>query len=426
MSAKENQRAMLDPKASEALTLAINLRHLHAFLSVCSTGSISRSADALYRVPSAVTRSVSVLEAGLGVPLFERKARGMLPNVFGELVLARVQRIDQEFVAARASFAVRAGERVGPDLRSLFGSMFNGRRLAVFASLAEMHNMPAVARVFGITQPAISATVKDLETRLGLDLFERSAQGVTPTEAGIALAFHFRLVLSELRKIIPDIAAVQGTLQGTITVGALPLSRTHVLPSAIAALLACHPQLRVTTVESPYEVLAAGLRSGDIDFIIGALRPDHDAKDLQQEALFKDRISVVVRSGHRLTRQRRVDFDELHRAQWVLPRPNSPSRQLLERSFREMNQPLPAPAVETGDLALLRGLLLQSDMVTAISAHQLRYEIDAGTLAALNFPLEKTTRDIGIAERRASFSSPGARALIEEIREVVRREIRSF
>jgi LysR family transcriptional regulator of gallate degradation len=409
------------PAAADALV--INLRHLHAFLSVSSAGSVARAADALFRVSSAVTRSVAELEASLGTPLFERRARGMLLNAYGELVLLRARRIELEFAAARISLEALKGGNGAVDARSLFPAMLNGRRLAVFASLAEKHNMPAVAREFGITQPAISASLKDLESRLGLALFERSAQGVTPTDAGALLAFHFKRVLSELRHLAPDIAAVKGTLLGTVNIGALPLGRTLLLPSAIAAVLAAHPGLRVTTVESPYEVLAAGLRSGDIDFILGALRPPQAGKDLHQEALFEDRISVIARAGHPLLRRRRIGFDDLQRARWVLSRQGSPSRELLERSFREAAQALPAPAVETGDLAILRGLLLQSDMLTAISAQQLHYEIAAGTLVVLPFPLDATRRSIGLTQRLGAFPSPGTRALVKEIRRVVDRTI---
>jgi len=75
--------------------------------------------------------------------------------------------------------------------------------------------------------------------------------------------------------------------------------------------------------------------------------------------------------------------------------------------------------VETGDLALLRGLLQASDMLTAISAQQLHYEIEAGTLVVLDFPLEATQRTIGVAQRDGALASPCALALIEEIRALV-------
>lgn len=404
---------------TDSVALGINLRHLRAFSAVASAGSIAAAAEALFRVASAVTRSILDLEAALGRPLFDRRSRGMALNAYGELVLVRALRIEREFEEARTQLVARGGIDGAADVHSLFTSILNGRRLAVIASLAEKRNMPAVAREFGITQPAISSALKDLESGLGVALYNRNARGLSATPAGEIVAFYFKRVLSELRHIGPDIAASEGTLQGNITVGALPLGRTQILPLAIASLLARHPRLHVSTVESPYDALAASLRSGDIDFILGALRSSAEAKDLQQEPLFKDRISVIARAGHPLARAKRIDFRMLREASWTLSRHGSPSRELLERFFSDARQAPPLPAVETGDLAVLRGLLLESDMLTAISAHQLRYEIRDGSLVVLDFPLEETRRQIGLTQRMGAFPSPGARALMDEIGKVV-------
>jgi LysR family transcriptional regulator of gallate degradation len=62
--------------------------------------------------------------------------------------------------------------------------------------------------------------------------------------------------------------------------------------------------VHVSTVESPYEVLAAALRSGDIDFILGALRPAQARRSSCRRPLFDDRISLIVRAGHPLARSR--------------------------------------------------------------------------------------------------------------------------
>ncbi|MFS2166968.1 LysR family transcriptional regulator [Variovorax sp. Varisp62] len=404
---------------TDSVALGINLRHLRAFSAVASAGSIAAAAEALFRVASAVTRSILDLEAALGRPLFDRRSRGMALNAYGELVLVRAIRIEREFEEARTQLVARGGIDGTADVHSLFTSILNGRRLAVIASLAEKRNMPAVAREFGITQPAISSALKDLESGLGIALFNRNARGLSATPAGEIVAFYFKRVLSELRHIGPDIAASEGTLQGSITVGALPLGRTQILPLAIASLFARHPRLHVSTVESPYDALAASLRSGDIDFILGALRSAGEAKDLQQEPLFEDRISVIARAGHPLARAKRIDFRMLREASWTLSRHGSPSRELLERFFSDARQAPPLPAVETGDLAVLRGLLLESDMLTAISAHQLRYEIRDGSLVVLDFPLEETRRQIGLTQRMGAFPSPGARALMDEIGKVV-------
>ena len=412
------QRPQGEPERLDGSALAINLRHLHALSAVAAAGSVAGAAEALCRVSSAVTRSIAELERSLGRPLFERRSRGMAINSDGELVLARARRIEREFEAAREQLAARAGVTASSDGHSLFASILNGRRLAVIASLADRRSMAVVASEFGLSQPAISAALKDLEGRLGLDLFERSARGLGTTVAGEIVAFHFKRVLAELRHIVPDIAASEGRLQGRVRVGALPLGRTQVLPLAIASLLARHPNLHVTTDESPYDTLAASLRSGDIDFILGALRSGAAAKDLQQEPLFEDRMALICRAGHPLARAR-IDYPLLRRATWVLSRRGAPARDLLEQVFLAARQAPPIPAVETGDLAVLRGLLLESDMVTAISAHQLRYEVRDGTLVVLDFPLDATRREIGIAQRRGCSPSPGARALMDEIRGLV-------
>ena len=406
---------------TQAAALGINLRHLRALSAVASTGSIAAAADELCRVPSAVTRSISELEAALGKQLFDRHARGMTLTAFGALVLVRAQRIAREFEEARNQLAARGGISPRVDVHSLFATMLNGRRLAVVASLAEKRNMSAVAQEFGISQPAISAALKDLELGLGTPLFERTARGLVPSGAGEIVAFFFKRVLAELRHIGPDLAASEGMLQGSVNVGALPLGRTQILPRAIAQLLARHPRLHVATFESPYEALAASLRSGDIDFILGALRSPDDAKELQQQPLFQDRIAVIARAGHPLARAKPLDFRALRQATWVLSRHGSPSRELLEHFFSDARQAPPVPAVETGDLAVVRGLLLDSDMLTALSAHQLRHEIDEGSLVVLDFPLAATKRQIGLTQRAGALPSPGARALMAAIEDVVRR-----
>ncbi|MGJ7491843.1 LysR substrate-binding domain-containing protein [Variovorax sp. ZT4R33] len=405
----------------DGAALGINLRHLRAFSAVASAGSIAGAAEGLCRVASAVTRSVLQLEAALGHSLFERGPRGVALNAYGKLVLMRARRIEREFDEARTQLVARGGIDSAVDLASLFTAILNGRRLAVIASLSERRSVPAVAREFGITQPAIGTALKDLEHGLGVALFERRSGGLVATPAGGIVAFYFKRVLAELRHIGPDIAASEGTLQGSVHVGALPIGRTRILPMAIAALIARHPRVHVVTVENPYDALAASLRSGDIDFILGALRSEDEAVNLEQQPLFDDRISIIARAGHPLAGVQHIDFNRLREATWALPRQGSPLREGIERFCAEAHESPPIPAVETGDLAVLRGLLLESDMVTAISPHQLRYEIRDGRLVVLDFPLDRTRRRIGLTQRLGALPSPGARALMQEVRAVIAR-----
>lgn len=198
-------------------------------------------------------------------------------------------------------------------------------------------------------------------------------------------------------------------------VGALPLGRTRLLPESIAAVVAKYPGLRIATMEGPFEVLAASLRAGDLDFILGALRPAESANDFVGEPLADDELAIVSRQGHPLAQRKRISLRDLRNARWVLPRINTPNRMLFERVLAQRGVPLGNVAVETSDLAVLRGVLLNSDLLTAISPRQLSYELAAGLLTLLPVPPRDTRRVIGITRRSDSQSSPGATILIKEI-----------
>jgi LysR family transcriptional regulator of gallate degradation len=348
----------------------------------------------------------------------------MLVNAYGQAVLERGRRIADEFAAIAKSLHASGLGRL-PNGQLLLAAVPNGRRLAIVTSLAEQKNMCAVARELSVTQAAISAGLKKLEDRLGAPLFTRSAKGLVPTDTGELVLLHFHRVLAELRNIRPDLAAMTGLVHGTVTMGALPLGRTRIVPSAIASVLARYPRLRVVTNESPYGVLTTELRSGDIDFVFGALRPAGDAKDLCQEPLFDDHLSIIARAGHPLATHRSVSLRDLRGVRWVMLRAEAPARQWLQRWCHHASEPLPQPSVETGDLAILRGLLLHSDMVTAISAEQLHREIASGSMVVLPIRLSGTRHSIGFVHRQRALPSPGTRVLMDEIRECVHNMIAS-
>ncbi|HEX7987582.1 MAG TPA: LysR family transcriptional regulator [Duganella sp.] len=384
----------------------VSLRHLRAFLAVADTGSVTKAADALYRAQSAVTRSVRQLELTLGAELFERKTTRMLCTAFGNLVLGRARRVLAEFEQGCGALA-RARVPM---------AMFNERRLLCLVRLAESGHMPTVAKALGISQPAVSGFVNDLEASLGADLFERSSKGMRPTAAGDMLVLRVKRALAELRHIDADLAALRGNTAGRVVIGALPLGRTAILPRAISDVLRRHPGLRFATVEGPFDQLAAQLRAGDIDFVLGALRPADYASDLSGEALLDDRMSLVVRTGHPLTGRAGLGMADLVGAQWVLSSQATPARALFDLSFQSQGLAVPRPAVETSDLAILRGMLMHGDAVTAISPQQLTYEIEAGLLTVLDVELPQTSRTIGITQRSDSHASPGALELMATIR----------
>lgn len=391
---------------------AVSLRHLHAFRAVAALGGIRRSSESLYRASSAVARSVAALEESLDVQLFERKGRGMLLTAAGDVVRLRAERVEAELQSVRDD-AMRGQDRSGRKVGGI-EALLNERRLQAAALLAEVHHMPTVAHAMGASQSAVSQAISRLEDMLGQPLFLRTAHGMLPTDAGRRWIERFERALAELRHIPEDVAALAGVVLGTVTIGALPLARSQLLPAAIAAVLQRHPRLHVSSLESPYGELTAGLLSGRIDFIVGALRSNPDGAVVSR-SLFGDKAVLVARAGHPLAARTRLHIGDLEGYPWVLSRPGTPLRESLVEFFKSQGLAPPEPRVETGDLALLRGLLVSSDMLTVVSAHQLHYEVATAQLAVLPFDMPGLERSIGIMTRKGALLAPGAQALLDEI-----------
>ena len=129
-------------------------------------------------------------------------------------------------------------------------------------------------------------------------------------------------------------------------------------------------------------------------------------------------MGVIARAGHPLGRLQGLTLADMKAADWVLPRQGTPPRQVLRAAFATLGMPEPAATVESSDLSLIRGLLLESDMVTAASSHLFHHEISAGALQRLPIELAESQRSVGILRRTPEHSSPGAQLLIEEIRQM--------
>lgn len=396
----------------------LNIRNLRAFLTVARSGSVIKSSRLIRRAQSAVTRSIKELETDVGVLLFERRSQGMLLTEFGRALLIRIERAFFEMETARTAFRGTTMPANLIEKAPIFTLSISRQRLLVLAELVEQHHMGAVADSLGISQPAASQSLREIETSLGCKLFIRGPSGMQPTPLGALLGMHIRRTLAEIRAGEVEIQSLRGAIAGKVVVGSLSLGRTRLLPKAMIQLTKNYPNLTVTTVEGAFEHLAMRLRAGDIDFILGALRPPEHTIGLTREVVTYDVLSLVAGKWHPLTRKRKLTFADLASADWVLPPHGAPTRELLENALRSHGLSDPRVVVETADLAITRGILVGSNMLTAVSAHLFHEEIAAKTLVLLPLALPETGRPIGILQRSASSPSLAAQMLMANIRTI--------
>lgn len=396
-----------------------NLRHLRVFREVALSKSISKASRNAYLSQPAITQAIAKLESAVGVTLFERRSDGMFATEAGALFLDRVERA-LGYLESGAREAARLGLKNGARRSTRFDLLLTTTQLRALVAVSNAKNFSLAARAIGISQPSLHRAARDLERLLEISLFDKTSHGIVLTRIGELLAKYAKLMFAELEQGFSEVEELQGTDTGGIVVGTMPLARTFILPTAINALLRTHPEVRISVVDGPYADLLHGLRHGEIDLLIGALRNPVPADDVVQEALFEDPLAVVVRTGHPLTQRERVTMSELTGYPWAVPRRGTPTRDHFEALMEGLG-PLPAPPIESSSLVLIRGLLLESDRLTLISTHQIRHEQQLGLLTPLAVEMPRIMRPIGLTLRRDWRPTPTQQRFLSCLQEAGRR-----
>lgn len=367
--------------------MRFNLRHLRVLLSVVDTHSVTRAAEACHVSQPAVTQALSKIEATVGDPLFSRRPHGLFANALCDTLATRVRRA--------FGYLDPAFEDVAPRLKVTATLS----QLEALVAVREQENYTLAARRMGVSQPTVHRAVSQLEREAGRLLFERTAYGTMATRAAQSLAQAARLAFAELNQAEADLAEARSEEAGRLVIGSMPLSRSHILPTAIARFRHQRPRLPIQVVEGSYAELLAGLRRGDIDLLIGALRDPAPIGDVEQRVLFHDTVVIVARKDHPLVDRKNLTITELASFPWVVSIPDTPIRRHFDALFEACDAGPPSSIVESGSLILMRELVNQSDHLGFISGGQARAEIDRALVTALDFDLSHTRRPIGITHR---------------------------
>lgn len=394
---------------------SIGIRQARVFLAVADSLSVTRAAKSLNRSQTSVTKSLHDLEQQLGVELFDRSSKGVSLTAYGESLLPRAREAADAFAMA-GELVPPASMQQSSSTTRFFRMDVSDKWLDAFLATSEHQNIAAAAEHLGLTAAAVSSSIRKLEDTLHTVLFERTPNAIIPSAFGQSLTDYAKLARSYLRHACDELAGLQGVNRGRLIIGTLPFVRTIIVPRAITSILEAYPYLDVATIEGPYEDLVAALRCGDIDLMVGALRGRAADKDLLEESILNDNLSAVVRAGHPLLDRTKLQWQDLLAFQWILPRQKTPTRTLFEKAIVDHGLKVPPHVIETSSLVMLRALLLESDRVTILSRHQIRFEEQTGLLAALPFELSGTSRPIGLTRRRAGSLSPAATLFVDEVR----------
>lgn len=239
--------------------------------------------------------------------------------------------------------------------------------LAQFQLILAIHehgSLGKVSQALGVTQPALSRSLKELERQLGVTLFERHPSGLKATSFSLAVLPYAANVGKETARALEEIRILAGESREVLRIGAISSAATRLMPPLIQRLMADMPGIRIKVSEGVDEVLVQGLLSHDVDIIICGTPQETEEIAKAQDLGFGDTCALLVGASHPLRGRPDVSAAEILDQPWAaLPR-DSILRTYLDELIRTQGMPAPRVLVETRSINVLRQLVAGQGYVT--------------------------------------------------------------
>ncbi len=239
------------------------------------------------------------------------------------------------------------------------------RQVALLLAVGEHGTLRKASGELGMTQPAATKMIQELESSLGQQLFERVGRGQRLTDAGQCVLGYFRGLRGSVESMTRDLAELQLGSSGRLSVGSIMAPSPTLLTNAIIALKQSFPLLSVDITMDTSDRLLDLLREGVLDVAIGRIRDEH-RQDYRFTALENEALAVVVGVHHPLRRQARVAFADLMAYPWILQPVGSPMREVLDQEFRMLQVRSPKGLIETASILTTTDLIDKTEMIAVM------------------------------------------------------------
>ncbi|MGV9264828.1 LysR family transcriptional regulator [Kitasatospora sp. NPDC003701] len=286
--------------------------------------------------------------------------------------------------------------------------------LEVFRTAAHVGSFTAAGERLGFTQSAISRQISTLEAEFGAPLFDRLARGVRLTEHGRTLLPHAEALLDRLDGTRRELSALTELSVGRLRVGAFDSANAALVPGALAAFRAAHPQVAISLTEGLSAALLGRLQDGGIDLAVVAGYPGHpyDTEAFDLRPLTEDPVLVALPRDHPLAGRSRLRLAELAEETWIAGSRRAEDT-LLAACLRSGLHPRVEYVVSgwTAKLGLVAAGLGPT-LIPALAARAARPDV---ALVALH-PADTPVRLVQTATRRGHRVPPAAAAFLERLR----------
>lgn len=249
------------------------------------------------------------------------------------------------------------------------------RHLVLLENIARHGTLTRVAAATGISQPAATKALAELEAIFGAPLFLRTARGMQPTPLGELALVRARRMQSDLDLWAREVEALHDGRAAHLHVGVVPYVSSALLTAAIGRLHQRHG-VTLTLHRATTDHLVPMLRRHELDCIISRATSTLAQDDLDHRVLYRQRPRVIAHSrlAQRLAR-RAPDWAQLAGMDWVLPAVNTPTRQLIVEHFIRAGLRSPSPVLEAYSTDVIEGMLSANPALVSVVPEDIAREL---------------------------------------------------
>lgn len=247
------------------------------------------------------------------------------------------------------------------------------RQLKYFIKAAETLNFSEAAKASFVTQSTLSQQIRQLETELDVQLFQRNSHEVALTEAGEELLPYARHTIHSAESCFDRLHDLKQMLTGTLNIG-VTYTFSPILTETVLTFMQRYPQVKLNIYYKTMEELMQMLEKREVDFVL-AFKPTQRYEQIESHILFDNHLSAIVRTGHPLSAKEKISMNELEPYELALPSRGLQARNTFECILAQRDYRLKV-RIELNEVNILLKLIKGSDLVTILSEATIHDEAD--------------------------------------------------
>lgn len=290
------------------------------------------------------------------------------------------------------------------------------RQLQVFKAVYELQSYSKAGELLGLTQPAVSSQIRQLEQAINQPLFEYVGRRLFTTAAAERLAVTIGRMFTELNDLQNDLAALEGNVSGELRLVAVNTAQ-YVVPYMLRAFLNLYPQVRISVKVVNRAAAIKRLNDNSDDLVIMGMVPTE--KPLTSLPFLDNELVPVVPDGHPLLARHDLTAQEFLDAGLLVRESGSGSRLALEVHSQQQRLTI-KPAMEIGSNDAVKHAVMAGLGVAVLPRLSILPELELGTLKVLEIPGFPLRRSWCVVYPQGKHPTPAMRAFIDYVQQNIR------